>query len=943
MCIFFKVLNLKSAAPLPFIIDGAEWHIFSTDSDGSKTKQVNFGSLTFTPKSFFNYYKDCYKLDNKEFVVDNLLGNKYPYKWFVHKKEELLSEGVPITPYINKYIEKLERDIEIYKLEKKLFYACFFVLGQNNNPLVKDKRICAPLVLFPSEIKTVDGEKYLSIEIDSFELNRSAFQYLQLKPEFNTDQLIDALFGLFEQGESDLIQLKRTLDKYLIDTDTAELPLFPQVWNEKRLKEYFKANKTNKTHAAVVPAAGTVLVNKTDSSLRVLHDLEEMAVKSIFNSSIANLFSTTSHDFNPADSVYKFRLNEAQFSALNNAHQYSNSLIIGPPGTGKSYTIATIVADALLKNQSVLLVAKTKQAVEVLRGMLQTDFDLKNYLIHTTGTHHKISLKSKVKKFLSGISEKQQSARLDGKLEKHFRQLQRLELDFERAVAQELKLGAFNIADDKSILEQFEHLWLKFTYFNDQKIWQLFEQIQIELQELNREISTFSKRKIQHNIAKNSNKYRFDITTFYGALEADSFTRYKEILARVNHRNVLKVFPIWLANLSDLNTVLPLESDIFDLVIIDEATQCNMAMALPALYRAKRAVVVGDPNQLRHYSFVSGAQQEALRKAYQLPPDAIFDYRKRSVLDLFISKVHTQNQVTFLREHFRSTPDIIGFSNKKFYENQLEILKATPKHIAQAQIQIIQTKGVRDDTGINKIEAKQVIVHLKALIEKYATAANPPTIGIISPFSTQVRYLNQLLREQPELQAIKRHEVLCGTPYHFQGNEREIVLISFCVSPKSHHAAFMHINTPEVLNVAITRAKSEQYLFLSVTENEMPHDSLLREYIRFARKESKAPQIANTHDMFQKDVVAALQEHNAGTVYQSFPLAGNVLDILVTVNENNYFIDLVGYPGAFADAFSLERYKTLARVGVKSLPLHHTIWREQRTIALNRLLSFLKS
>ena len=88
-------------------------------------------------------------------------------------------------------------------------------------------------------------------------------------------------------------------------------------------------------------------------------------------------------------------------------------------------------------------------------------------------------------------------------------------------------------------------------------------------------------------------------------MDSSSFSVYKKILEDVDHRSVLKVFPVWLANLSDLNSILPLEENLFDLVLIDEATQCDIASVLPAIFRAKQTVIIGDPNQLRHYSFVS--------------------------------------------------------------------------------------------------------------------------------------------------------------------------------------------------------------------------------------------------------------------------------------------------------------------------------------------------
>ena len=72
--------------------------------------------------------------------------------------------------------------------------------------------------------------------------------------------------------------------------------------------------------------------------------------------------------------------------------------------------------------------------------------------------------------------------------------------------------------------------------------------------------------KIRENIKTHASHYRKDLSLFFDALDTNSFTEYKQILKGVNQSNILKVFPIWLANLTELNSVLPLEKDLFDLV-----------------------------------------------------------------------------------------------------------------------------------------------------------------------------------------------------------------------------------------------------------------------------------------------------------------------------------------------------------------------------------------
>ena len=897
----------------------------------------------FKPKTFYTYFKECYKLDYKEFSIDNILSSKYTFKWFVKGKEELLHEDLPLIPFTNKKSDKLEKEIELYKLEKKLFYASFFILGKSSNAFIKDKRFCAPLILHPVEIKSISDDKFLSIDRNTFTINRSVLNKFEEKSTSSSkDHFIAELSDILHSETHSFINLKGLIDRHFSNVETEELLLFPTVWPVNKIRKHLRETTYEDNTYKIIPAAGTVFVQKSESSLRVLSDLNEMAKKAKFNLSTVELLSGQTSKQAFSTSIYKTRLNSEQYLALQNAQKFKNSVIVGPPGTGKTYTITSIISDAVIRNQSVLVVSKTKQAVEVLRHMLQDDFKLKDYLIHTSGNRYKYSLISKIKRYLSGIMSRRQSHLNESQIFKLFKYLKGLEQDFEKEVKRELKISDFEFSNDLNVIDKWQHFYLKHWPRRDDKLWQIFDTIENTLEELEKDIQSFSKRKIASNINANSKRYRHDITLFKAALEAKSFTKYKKILKKVNHEHILKVFPIWLANLSDLNSVLALEKDMFDLVIIDEATQCDIASALPAIYRAKRAVIVGDPNQLRHYSFVSSRQQEHLREKLQMPEDGILDYRNRSILDLFISKVESQEQVSFLREHFRSTPSIIEFSNMHFYNGQLEVLKSTPKHTTHNQIELIEVVGKRNKKGINAIEAKHVISKTEDIINKHKDNTEKPSIGIISPFNSQIAYIQNLLRDKFELATLKAFNILCGTPYNFQGSEREIILMSFGICDNSHSSAFIHAGKPEVLNVGITRAKSYQYVYKSVSDSRLKIDGLLYQYFSFIRSFSHTDTVDEVHDKFQKEVVEALKEIKYSEVRTGYPVAGSLLDILVQHNGHNYFIDLIGYPGKFKEAFTIERYKTLARTGIRSLPLHYSLWNKNRAMALERLKGFLE-
>jgi len=900
-------------------------------------------NIGYQPKNFYNYFKECYKQDYKEFVVDNILSRKYPFKWYVSGDEELFTDSLPYIPYDNRKVVELEKELELYKLEKKLFYGCFFVLGKNNNHFSKDKRFCAPLILFPARVVTVEDQKFLEIDIDAAEVNRSVLSVLESKnDQLSKDLFLVELSAKIKNANRNLLGLKKLIDKYFSNINTEEILLHPRVWPVTKIRKYFSSNAIEEDTYQIVPAAGTILVNKSESSLKVINDLNAIAEKDSFNPAMQELLSDEHSVLQISESIYKSRLNDDQYQALKNAYRFNNSIIIGPPGTGKTYTITSIISDIILNNQSVLVVSKTKQAVEVLRTMLQNDFKLKDYLIHTTGNKHKLSLKAKIRKYLSGIYSNKGKFFNESEINSLYQKLEEHESEFEELIEKELEISDLEFSSELSLLEKWRKFYLKLSSIKGDKLLVVFEEINKLIKQLDFEIQTYSKRKIESNIHKNSRKFRKDISLFYDAIDSASFTEFKSVLQDVDQQNILKVFPIWLANLSDLNSILPLRQNMFDVVIIDEATQCDIATALPALFRAKRAVIAGDPNQLRHYSFISRAQQSELQDQFELPRNKIFDYRERSILDLFLTNVNSQDQVSFLKEHFRSTPSLIEFSNQKFYEGQLKILKSTPKYTLENQIEVHHINGTRDNKGINHDEAEAVLNKLDEIFSAYKLSKTRPSIGIVSPFSSQVTYINKLLRDRYELDFLKRYQLLCGTPYNFQGSEREIIIISFGVCDHTHPSAFIHLNKPEVFNVAITRAKSFQYLFTSASVSNLKEGSIFQEYLHFIENFSHSNDNENIEDDFQKEVVNALKEKNYDDIFCGYPVAGSLLDILIINDNKSFFIDLIGYPGMYKEAFTLERYKTLARTGIKSIPLHYTYWRHNKVQALKKLTEHLK-
>lgn len=136
----------------------------------------------------------------------------------------------------------------------------------------------------------------------------------------------------------------------------------------------------------------------------------------------------------------------------------------------------------------------------------------------------------------------------------------------------------------------------------------------------------------------------------------------------------------------------PLKPRIFDLLIIDEASQSDIASAIPLLFRAKNAVIIGDPQQLKHIPSISRAQDNRLMQKYDLIKDDYlrFSYSIQSLYH-WARGIVSNDCVTLLNEHYRSHHSIIEFSNREWYNGYLDIRTNYDNLLYPPKTKIIQS------------------------------------------------------------------------------------------------------------------------------------------------------------------------------------------------------------------------------------------------------------
>jgi very-short-patch-repair endonuclease len=321
-------------------------------------------------------------------------------------------------------------------------------------------------------------------------------------------------------------------------------------------------------------------------------------------------------------------------------------------------------------------------------------------------------------------------------------------------------------------------------------------------------------------------------------LAKDVYTQYRELFTKVAH-----LLPCWAVTSLSARGKVPFEPGFFDLVVFDEASQCDIASALPLLYRAKRALIIGDPKQLAHISGMPRGQDQQLLQRFDLVdkfPHWAYSYN--SLFDLAAGFASGEDIVN-LRDHHRSHADIIEFSNHKFYEGRLRVatrynqLNRPPKEQAGVRWVDVPGRVSRPVSGgaINDQEATGVIQTLRDLV---LTKAYRGSIGVVSPFRAQANLIREMALSDNEIASLlTSQEFLVDTVHKFQGDERDVMIFSPVVSLGITPGAISFLkNNGNLFNVAITRARAQLIVVGDRTAASQCEVEYLAEFAKYVAK-----------------------------------------------------------------------------------------------------------
>jgi superfamily I DNA and/or RNA helicase len=273
-------------------------------------------------------------------------------------------------------------------------------------------------------------------------------------------------------------------------------------------------------------------------------------------------------------------------------------------------------------------------------------------------------------------------------------------------------------------------------------------------------------------------------------------------------RECRSAVPVWIMPLARVVENFDFSAPRFDVVIIDEASQCDV-MALLALALARKVVVVGDDKQVSPLAV--GQKQGIVGNLIKLHldgiPNAVLYDGRISLYDL--AKQAFSGLICLL-EHFRCVPDIIQFSNQLAYDGQIKPLREDASSSLRPHVVPYRVQGeCTPQDNVNPEEAEVVASLVVAAIEHEAYAGR--TFGVISLIGDdQAIEVERLLLQHLTPEEYERRQIICGNSAQFQGDERDVIFLSMVRTSCGTPLPFLdRTEFRQRYNVAASRAETK--------------------------------------------------------------------------------------------------------------------------------------
>lgn len=694
------------------------------------------------------------------------------------------------------------------------------------------KHLIAPLFIIKVKFTEKNGKLYLQRDELIPTCGIQAFSKRGLRTEEIADLSIK-LEKLFKIESSSKILKEKVLNVIYEEADfQINEPIEPdELTNSKKFSKKSAYGLYNKS--LVFAGENTVF------NISLLQDLIELKERYDLDKTSLSFITkqiTTTEGTLERTPLLPFPANEYQVKALRDIFENDLSVITGPPGTGKSQFISNLLVNLFLEGKSVLFVSHTNEAVGVVNEKINKQF--RNLMIRTGKKEFRQELKGK---FNELILESERTAFTE-----------KVDLELIKILWRTIVKNRQELIEQDRLEQKFENLYFLYSKTEKQTDSNLFFKIlfsvkkyllYLKVKSCEFKLTKLSQKKsIEEEIRESENKF-YDLSRKYiRSIYAQKMLgggnkvgKVKSFLyhvdaSRVRDREIdesvfidaLDVLRIWSCTLKSLRRTFPLSPNIFDFVIFDEASQIDLPSAAPALYRAKKAIIVGDPMQLTHIAGITENIDRTIAKTHGLTENKdIYPLKVRyNDISLYKSSQHSlTHKPVLLANHYRSEEQIINLCNKVFYGGHLRIMTTLDRSRYPENLPLgvhwVNCEGevYKHPSGsrINQTEALAVNRIFQEVLDR-ASETNL-SIGIVTPYSRQREAIYEVVTKRTPEEVLEKHNVKILTAHKFQGSEKDIVIFSLVLASRGNAKSDSWYNFyPQILNVALSRPRYLLYI-----------------------------------------------------------------------------------------------------------------------------------
>lgn len=352
-----------------------------------------------------------------------------------------------------------------------------------------------------------------------------------------------------------------------------------------------------------------------------------------------------------------------------------------------------------------------------------------------------------------------------------------------------------------------------------------------------------------------------------------------------------RYFPAWACTLLSLTKASPCMPAIFDRVLVDEASQCDIPPIIPALYRAKGVTVIGDPQQFPPVITMRENRHSYLRMVkYRLGgmDNERFDYVRRNAYSL-INIV----EPIMLREHFRCHEEIADYFNDEYYGDRLRVCTDFTR------LKFPAAQGYRAGRSWRSVKGgvDKEIAEVESILSDLTKSGFAGSVGVVTPFRSVADKMRVSLRRfSDKLEGFDSNKDV-HTATGFQGDERDLIIFVLAYTAELKKGKIWYATSAEnryIYNVAVSRARA---CLIIVGDKDRALESGYSPLMKLAK--DPRPRPSRSESPGEEILYRALCEAGFHPVQQRY-LAGRYLDMALEDAKIDIEVD--------GEAYHLTRY-----------------------------------